>query len=123
MMAEPIYIPIPAGVDPENYEQLHSRAQEYLTGLGFDLQVTGVSDRYGIRIELANPADEQAVRDAVDNYTPAPSPKEVKMDQALADAKPLIKAIWNKAPGDRTNVEKVILGLAVEVYKDKVQDF
>ncbi len=113
-MAE-FFFPLPTAVTEENIDKVIDRGNDYLASLNLDAVINGASFRYGIRAELTDPADEQAVADAIANYDGAPTQKEVIQTQLITDAKVLITAIKNKGPANWTNQDKIILALALKV--------
>lgn len=103
------------GIDP-------TRVQSYLEQDFFTIISVSLVDPETMMIVTPDNSTEQAIKASLLSFANQKTAFEQKVEDAQADAWPLIKAIWNKPRGDRTNVEKAILGIAATVYESRLDE-
>lgn len=101
------------GLDPK-------RIGAYLEAQGFIVLSARLADPSTLSITVPDSASEQSIRSALQSFANQETPTEKLLNEAQADAWPLLKAIAAKPRGDRTNAEKLILGIAATVYEGRL---
>lgn len=96
------------------------RIREWLIWKGYEERIAvGVLGTGDLLISNVDESQEATIRQLLSSYASGQTPREMAERLILADAKAGLAALRTKPRAQRTDVEKVVLGIALKLLSDE----